>query len=180
MKPSVDSFDLAYANNASIKTEFAMLDTLTHGLQGLVVLGGETGTGKTTFVLNIAYNAAKQQHPVLYISYELGYAELRVKLSAMKGKFAYSLLNKQKHLFLQAREAILNDPALDYFKVIDTSLLAAGINYIREGILALKNEFPNSKIPLVVVDYLQGMPINTPGEYRLHLASAVQGLRDLS
>ena len=180
MKPSINALDLAYANSNTINTEFPDLDRITHGLQGLVVLGGETGSGKTTFLLNIAYHAAKQQHPVLYVSYELGYAELRVKLAAMHGEYGYSSLNKERRLFLKAREVLLDDPALDYFKVVDTNLLSLGIDYIQEGIAALKSEFPEAKIPLIVIDYLQGMPITSTGEYRLSLAAAVQGLRDLA
>ena len=180
MRPAVDIFDHSYAQSQAIATGIPTLNSMTNGgLHGLVVLGGETGTGKTTFMLNIAYHAARQKHPVLYVSYELGYAELRAKLAAMHGHYKYSELNSNRSVFMQAREFLHNDEALDYFKIIDTSLLSLGIDYIKDGISTLKKEFADSKAPLVVVDYLQGIPVSSGGEYRLNLAATVQALRDL-
>lgn len=180
MIPPVDALDLVYIQNKYVPTGIPSLDTMTNGgMRGLVILGGETGLGKTTFMINIGYHAAKHGHPVLYVSYELGYAELRVKLAAMRSQYAYSLLNKDPATFMEARKSLLNDEALNYMKVIDTSLASLGIEYIKNGIVALKEEFPGSKTPLIIVDYLQGMPITSPGEYRLNLAATVQILRDI-
>ena len=135
--------------------------------------------GKTTFLLNIAYQAASQKHPVLYVSYEVGYSELRVKLASMKGEYTYSDLCRNRQKFIEARKALVDDSTMDYLKVIDASLLTEGIDSIKAGIATLKKEFPKSQTPLLIVDYLQGMPIVTTGDYRLSIASCVQKLRDM-
>ena len=178
-RPAIESFDKAYVETETIKTGIKTFDHLTGGLQGLVILGGETGTGKTTFMLNIVHQAILQKHPVLYVSYELGYTELRVKLASMCSDYNYNDLCRDRKTFLKARQSLENNSAFDYLKIIDSTLLSNGNDCIQDGITSLRKQFPNSKIPLLVIDYLQGMPIAKGGEYRLSLASSVQKLRNL-
>lgn len=56
-----------------IKTGYASLDDKICGglLPGLIVLGGASSLGKSTFALNLAANISKNNIPVLYYSLEM-------------------------------------------------------------------------------------------------------------
>lgn len=55
------------------KTDFNEYDYITKGLHNseLTVIAGRHSMGKSAFVLNMALNLAKQNIPVLYVSYEM-------------------------------------------------------------------------------------------------------------
>jgi replicative DNA helicase len=63
-------------------TGYPKLDDCIHGLVGgrLIVVGARPKVGKTTFSLNLAYNAAAAGDPVAYFTYEMTAAELGMKV----------------------------------------------------------------------------------------------------
>jgi replicative DNA helicase len=71
-----------------ISTGYATLDNLLRGgglLPGLLyVVAGRPGMGKTTFLLNLAYNCAKQGVPTVVFSLELSNARLIERLAYMR------------------------------------------------------------------------------------------------
>ncbi len=63
--------DCAKFQAASVKTGFGKLDQLCDSLYpGLHVIGAQTGDGKTSFVLQLAAQAAEQVRTVLYVGFE--------------------------------------------------------------------------------------------------------------
>ena len=54
-----------------IETGLGMLDKKTSGLDGLIVLGGMAGQGKTSLALQLAFKACESKVPVLFYSLEM-------------------------------------------------------------------------------------------------------------
>lgn len=64
---------------AGLKTGFSAIDEMTNGLEKLVLLGGEAGSGKTTLALQLALGVAKNEKiPVLFFSFEITATDLIV------------------------------------------------------------------------------------------------------
>lgn len=158
-----------------IPTGLEKIDTALNGgfRAGLYVLGAVSSLGKTSLVLQIADNIAKQGKPVLYVSLEMARDELVAKIlsrityeRSMKkyGKFNLAETTagiQNTHLYgiydLQARELI--DEAIDELEA------RAGDLYILEGVgsigtAEIKAEAQRIKqargeAPVIVIDYLQ-------------------------
>ena len=75
----VNKWEMSIANaRDAIPTGWKSLDKALEGglYEGLYVIPGATGTGKTAFALQMAYQIARQQKDVLYISLEMGEEEI--------------------------------------------------------------------------------------------------------
>jgi replicative DNA helicase len=72
-----------------VPTDFTGLDKLTGGLQrsDLIIVAGRPAMGKTSFALNLAYNAArKHQIPVGLFSLEMSSEQLCMRLISSQGR----------------------------------------------------------------------------------------------
>lgn len=67
-----------------IKTGYPTIDKMTGGLKegNVYVISGSTGRGKTCFSINLAYNIAKNNTPVAFLSLEMTTRELHDRLIA--------------------------------------------------------------------------------------------------
>lgn len=139
----------------SINTHYEALDAaLGEGILSdyLVILGGLSGTGKTTFALNVARNIAMyQKHSVMYISLEMDAERvMRWFISACTGVninayFRGDFTDREYGLIAHALKTMCDDP-LDIQKC--SSDLSMILKTIRNGI---KNN-PNCK--LIIIDHL--------------------------
>lgn len=86
----------ASGGRIGVSTGYPRLDECIHGLVGgrLLVVGARPKVGKTTFALNLAYNAAQAGTPVAYFTYEMGAAELGIKAVSL----ATGVSTKDLHL----------------------------------------------------------------------------------
>lgn len=154
-----------------IKTGEVALDRALLGLNGVMVLGGKAGSGKTTLALHLAKRVAENKTPVLFYSLEMPRIAILTKLLSSLSKVGYGdILLKGKTAFkeggvrelpdedkqaLQEGFVKLQDIA-DYITIktrdiedgeITFDTLLADINY-------LKNKHKTDEV-LVVVDHLQ-------------------------
>ena len=95
-KAYIDKFiaDIEQAKkHKAVSTGFPLLDKCLDGgfYSGLYALGGGTGTGKTTFMLNVADHIARSGHYVLMIALEMSREELFAK---MISNGSYSMCDK--------------------------------------------------------------------------------------
>lgn len=69
-------------NRKIIKTGFGRLDNFIFGFQrgAFYVIGGVPAAGKTTFVLNLISNICKEKYNILFVSLEMPYKEVEVRL----------------------------------------------------------------------------------------------------
>ena len=172
--------DIANQGQNYIPTGFTELDKLLDGglYSGLYIVGAISSLGKTTFVLQIADNIAKQGYPVLIFSLEMAKKELIAK-SISRISFVSS--NKNKDLAKTTR-GILTGSKYQYYKQEEKDLINKSINEIYKeyaknifisegigdiGIEKIKEKVDNykkitGKAPVVIIDYLQILaPVDT-------------------
>ena len=159
---------------SGVPTGFPRLDEMLGGFQrsNLVIVAARTGVGKTTFMLNIAWNAAlKNKVPVVIFTLEVAPDQLCQRLISMQGGIDSSLL----------RDARLTDG--DFQKVsaavgelsecpifIDDSP-SLNVIQLRAKCRRLQAEH---NVGLVVIDYLQLM--HAPG----HRENRVQEISEIT
>lgn len=168
-------------NLRGISTGFSKLDNKLAGLQdsNLIILAARPGIGKTTFVLNVALNAAlKEKVPVGFFSLEMSKEELVDRLLVgMADIDAWRLktgrLSDEDYKRLVEAMGVLSE--LPIF-IDDTPGLS--IVEMRTRARKLKSE---KNLKLLIVDYLQLANAGRFFESRVNEVSAVsQGLKNLA
>lgn len=164
-----------------ISTGFKALDKATLGLDGLIVLGGIAGQGKTSLALQLACNACDTGTPTIFYSLEMPRRAILTKLLNRIAKVKYSdiLLKGKKYLtkdetgqaeqtgqdrkLLSEREAENLKAGKEALKAIGTEFYIrsrergeAEINFstVEQEIEYLKALHSKQRI-LVVIDHLQ-------------------------
>ena len=175
-----------------IATPWPELNTALRGglWPGLVVLAGNSGTGKTQFALQAALHAAKKQIPALYVGLELDELGFAARLMALEYRQNSKVPVQWSDLYV-GRDPAGSDtanPKLD--DVIDGTKerLAELPLYLELGppggwpvsaldarVIALRKQHPKEKGPcLVVLDFLQiiGHEENERAELRERIGKA--------
>lgn len=158
-----------------LPTGYTVLDKCLDGglYPGLYALGGGTGSGKTTFTLNIAEHLARQGNHVLLIALEMSQSELFAKIISnitsrmcrdlnMHSKYAYQtrdILRGGKPEATNEDRLILEKSMFDFEKKICRNI------FIHESIGTCTTEDIESIVkrhisrtgqkPVVFIDYLQ-------------------------
>ena len=159
-------------NKKLLSTGYSKLDKALGGglYNSLYVVGGISGLGKTSVVLNIIENLAKEEQDVLFVSLEMSREELVAKSLS---RFTRETVDKRfTPMDYPTQRDIQNgnfDIEAPYFQegLINYTeaskhifIKEANFNYntelIREDII--KHKALRGKAPVVVVDYLQVLP----------------------
>ena len=160
-----------------ISTGYKLLNDLLDGglYPGLYAIGGGTGTGKTSLMLNIADHVARNGHQVLIVSLEMSRAELFAKMISnityIKNKEltpnAYNTQTTRDILKGGKPDETKEQRLIREESIEDFSRNVASYIYIRESIgtetvesirAALeKHRKHTGKTPVLIVDYLQIM-----------------------
>ena len=162
-----------------ILTGYDLLDEALEGglYSGLYIMGGDTGTGKTTFVLNLARNLSMAGNDILYFSLEMSEFELMAKLvsqesflrvqervyssnDAAGAKTALGILCGNRYGNYSQRDKDIIEDAFKAYEVnskninIKAKIGRIKIEDIEQGVqdYILSHE---GKVPIVIVDYLQ-------------------------
>ena len=138
---------------------FEGLDALLGGMpsEGLSLIAGRPGTGKTSFLVDLAINAAKQGVPVTFFSLELGRRNLVQRfLAAEAGVSLHSVqhptvgdglsLLKQAAHVLSGLEIYISD---------DAAIGVGDIEFLADKALSMYGAERGDRKPLVIADYLQ-------------------------
>lgn len=142
-----------------VETGFQRFDQLTSGLQrsNLIVVGGRTAMGKTSFALNIAYHASvKKGLGVLIFSLEMSKVELSERLLCTEARISSTDYRKGKISddrfvdIVDATGVLSNAPIF----IDDTGDMTLMEMRSKARQLAAKEN-----IQLVIVDYIQLMHI---------------------
>ena len=138
-----------------IKTGFDGLDEPLGGLGDgdYVILAARPSIGKSAFALQVATNAAKRNHPVLFIAPEMTEVQLTRRMLSVESGVAYKKISKPSRMTeserVSVREAYEATRTLPL--VIDDSADQT-INDIR---LKARRMKAKSGLDLIVIDYLQ-------------------------
>jgi len=87
-----------------IKTGLIKLDKATLGLDGLIVLGGIAGQGKTSFALQLAYGSCNLETPTIFYSLEMPRRAILTKILNRLSKVKYS------DILLKGRQYLSDNP----------------------------------------------------------------------
>lgn len=155
-------------NRKILSTGFKMLDdSLGGGLyNNLYIIGGVSGLGKTSIVLNIVESLAKQKQDVLFVSLEMSRDELIAK--SLSYYMREESINNFKNVCTPTQREIqngyfeenqlFNQALKEYSEAAKHIIVKEGnFNYNTE---AIRKDIENNikirgKAPVLVVDYLQ-------------------------
>jgi replicative DNA helicase len=137
-----------------ITTGYSCLDNFTNGWQptDLTIIGAASSMGKTSFALNVAYNAVRAKHPVAVFSYEMSAPQLLQRLISVESGISLRELNQgainkeQLQLVNQTIGTIEKLP----LKIDDCK--RTSLNYLTSKI---RKYAINDNVEVVLIDYLQ-------------------------
>ncbi len=176
-----------------ISTGFNKLDEAIYGLsEGLYIIGAPPGLGKTSYLLQMADNLAKESYSVLYFALEMSREEL-----ISKSISRISFLNNMGGKPLTTKDILIGNMDLEFnninhiegwfneYKGISDNL------FIMEGVGDMSVKDIRSKVkthishtskkPIVLVDYMQILaPINYKGTDKQNMDSTTIELKRLS
>jgi len=183
-----------------ITSGYRLLDHLMDGgfYEGLYVLGADTGTGKTTLIMQIAESIAQSGKDVLIIALEMSSREL-ITRSVSRLTFEASLTSGKKENartyrdILRARQLekltdaqydALAEAIIQYQTYADHIFIIEGIGDINADRVAdyvKEHEKQTGNTPVVILDYLQILaPINTRYTDKQNVDASIVSLKRLS
>ena len=122
-------------NLLGIKTGIAELDKKTLGLDGLIVLGGIAGQGKTSLALQLAFDACELGTPTIIYSLEMPRRAIFTKILNRLAQVKYSdILLKGRQYLDETREEI------DYYKLL-TKEQADKLKQAKEKLTKMSSKF---------------------------------------
>ncbi len=154
-------FQEIFSKRQSVETPFSYLNYLLEGgfIKGrLYVLLAPPKAGKTTFAAACMDFAAASGHPVLYMGYEMGKAQMvlyglarKTGISASKIQ-AINLNEEEQETILQAFKSYVENEGklLTITEACSQYTLANAVAWI-----SLNKNLHSDRMPLVVIDYLQ-------------------------
>ena len=103
-----------------IKTGIAELDKKTLGLDGLIVLGGIAGQGKTSLALQLAFDACELGTPTIFYSLEMPKRAIFTKILNRLAQVRYSdiLLKGRQYLDETRQDKNLLGEDTDFYKLL--------------------------------------------------------------
>ncbi len=103
-----------------IKTGIAELDKKTLGLDGLIVLGGIAGQGKTSLALQLAFDACELGTPTIFYSLEMPRRAIFTKILNRLAQVKYSdiLLKGRQYLDETRQDKNLLGESVDFYSLL--------------------------------------------------------------
>ena len=163
-----------------IKTGFEKLNKATLGLDGLIVLGGIAGAGKTSLALQLAFDASDTGTPTLFYSLEMPRRAILTKILNRLAEVRYSdiLLKGRQYLTDAQEEKLLSVDEADRLKAGKKLLEAIGDKFylrtrerdeaditferVEQEINFIKADHKAERV-FVVIDHLQ---VFNAGDYK--------------
>jgi len=148
-------------------TGFKRTDQVIKGLRsGLSVIAAPPSAGKTTWVKQLADQVAElNEAPVLFFSYEQSAAELRVKSLARLTKKAGTPCSNESIKEGLGIPQRIEAAAREYKRFGKWIKIIEGDRQHTVGrirLLAQREKMLTGKAPLIIIDYLQILPVNDP------------------
>lgn len=161
-----------------IDTGFTGLNKKIHGLRGLVILAGVPKTGKTSYILQLAFQSAQKGTPVLFYSLEMNKQQITTRMLSRLSKVPYIDILLKAGAYL-GQERLTNFNELFTKEQLENFIMAEEIRkqrnnfYIRSLEDEVKIDFKtvereiefikqkhNSQDVLVIIDHLQVFPFD--------------------
>lgn len=112
-----------------VTSGYPELDKLTKGWNPgqLIIIGARPSVGKTAFVLNLLYNAAKQQRPVIFFSLEMKAVSIEMRLLELASNLTNDEINRMDFRQDSTAERLIVDVKSDEERQ-KVSKLQSGLN----------------------------------------------------
>ena len=125
-----------------IKTGLAELDEKTLGLDGLIVLGGIAGQGKTSLALQLAFDACELGTPTIFYSLEMPRRAIFTKILNRLAQVKYSdiLLKGRQYLDETRQDKNLLGEDIDFYKLL-TKEQADNLKQAKEKLTNTSDKF---------------------------------------
>lgn len=132
-----------------IKTGFTGIDETFNGFKEgqLWVIAGGTGTGKTTFSMNVAYNMAMAGHNVGFLSLEMTKGEMLNKILGIHADYPVKAI-EQRNVTAEVIEKVKQ---LKKFPFFIYEMYARTVNNIVSTLVAIKRK---CKAAIIFIDYI--------------------------
>ena len=175
----IDNLGVRIHDTSGTKTGFRNIDLILHKLEGMVILAGRPGLGKTAFAANIIKNVGKEK-PVVFFSLEQPEEQIFERILAAESQVPLEdirtgvYIGNQVHVQAVEEAADRLRPLFDNVHIDDTSAVSA--DYISS--VSRQKYFEKGDIGLIVVDYLHIMALDQ-GALVETLGTAVKELRAL-
>lgn len=186
-----DLLDFQTATN--LKTMFPVLDQKLNGglYAGLYVIGAAPGTGKTTFVLQVADQIAEQHKHILFFSMEQSRLELVTKSISRIARKMYPSKQERLKTSLQIRQGYTSnetEQAMQKYKndiAPYINIIEGNFNTTADTIRATTEKYinQNAERPVVIIDYLQIVQPeekNSKKDMRLQIDGALTAFKQIS
>ncbi len=137
-----------------VTTGYSCLDNFTNGWQptDLTIIGAASSMGKTSFALNVAYNAVKYKHPVAIFSYEMSAPQLLQRLISVESGVSLRELNQGA---IDKEQLALVNKAIGVIESLPLRIddcKRTSLNYLTSKI---RKYAINDNVEVVLIDYLQ-------------------------
>ena len=125
-----------------IKTGLAELDKKTLGLDGLIVLGGIAGQGKTSLALQLAFDVSELGTPTIFYSLEMPRRAIFTKILNRLAQVRYSdiLLKGRQYLDEARQDKNLLGEETDFYKLL-TKEQANQLKEAKEKLAKMSDKF---------------------------------------
>lgn len=156
-----------------VKTGFNRMDRITLGLDGLIVLGGIAGQGKTSLALQIAFNVCSCNIPTIFYSLAMPHRAILTKILSRLAKVNYNkiLLNgrdrlgeQQKMAFDKANEQLKAVAEKFYVKTGEQGGGEIGLTDIEDDINTVKEKHGVDRV-FVTIDPLDSLEVGSCKSY---------------
>jgi replicative DNA helicase len=166
-------------DTSGTRTGYRQIDLILHKLEGLLILAGRPGLGKTAFAVNIARHVAEDKN-VLFFSLEQPREQIFERILAAESGVGLEdirtgvFVGNEIHVtaIAAAKDNLQN--VFQRLTIDDTPAVSA--SYIAS--VARQKYFEQGEIGLIIIDYLHIMKLN-PGNLVETLGEAVKELRAL-
>ena len=152
----------------AISTGWDSLDKVLDGglYEGLYVIPGTPGAGKTAFALQMAFQIASKQQDILYISMEMGEEEIYQRHISRISYQLYGNTAQAKTVHSITQEGMTVPKARDIFRKVapylrtECSVGNIDADDIRQIVETYKYEL--NSLPVIFIDYLQILKAHDP------------------
>lgn len=175
----IDSLGVRIHDTSGTRTGFKQIDLILHKLEGMVILAGRPGLGKTAFATNVVKNVGREK-PVVFFSLEQPREQIFERILAAESGVPLEdirtgvFIGNEPHVEAITEAKVRLRDLFHNVHIDDTSAVSSA--YISS--VARQKYFEQGQLGLIVVDYLHIMKLDQ-GPLVETLGNAVKDLRAL-